>query len=244
MKTFLIIGASRGLGLEFARQLASVPDTLVLATHRAGGCTPALAALAEEHAGTVRLFELDFTSQASLDALVPQLPEIDRLVVNAGFNGARDPLLSPGEGIDMAADLVEAFRINTVGPVSGLKREHCTQTQNNREPTDLTPHASQYLTTKALHPLLSSGAKIMYLSSSLASLTEATHDMSPSYSVSKVRSPYFPPASVPPLTSSLFPPPSWPAIATPLPRPRAPRPPSTCSSASSRSSSPHARSAA
>ncbi len=117
MRTYLIIGASRGLGLEFVRQLAATPDTLVLATHRAGGSTPALDALAKEDPDTVKLFDLDFTSQESLDALVPQLPKVDRLIVNAGYNGSRDPLLFPGEGVDMAADLAETFRVNTVGPV-------------------------------------------------------------------------------------------------------------------------------
>jgi NAD(P)-dependent dehydrogenase (short-subunit alcohol dehydrogenase family) len=117
MNTYLIIGASRGLGLEFVRQVAATPVTLILATHRAGGNTPALAGLAEAHPETVKLFELDFTSQESLDALVPRLPKVDRLVVNAGYNGSRDPLLFPSEGVDMAADLAETFRINTIGPV-------------------------------------------------------------------------------------------------------------------------------
>ena len=85
--TYLITGASRGIGLELARQLVARGDR-VLATARAPGKATALAALGKG----VRILPLDVTDPASIEALGHALAteNIDVLVNNAGVATAVD----------------------------------------------------------------------------------------------------------------------------------------------------------
>lgn len=84
MATWLITGASRGLGREIALRALNAGHT-VIATARSGAD---LAALPAATAGTLHLIELDITDQASIDralALAAALAgAIDVLVNNAG----------------------------------------------------------------------------------------------------------------------------------------------------------------
>ncbi|MDH3239868.1 MAG: SDR family oxidoreductase [Alphaproteobacteria bacterium] len=109
MATVLITGASRGIGLEFARQYAA-DGARVLATCRDPDRAAALAALA----GDVTLHRLDVTDLAGVDALAETLAgeAIDILVNNAG-------MLSSGQragGIDFDA-WEEELKVNTIGPI-------------------------------------------------------------------------------------------------------------------------------
>ena len=54
------------------------------------------------------------------------------MVVNAYYNGARDPWLFPGEGVDTAANLAETFGINTLGPVGRFEELFSRQAAANQ----------------------------------------------------------------------------------------------------------------
>jgi NAD(P)-dependent dehydrogenase (short-subunit alcohol dehydrogenase family) len=119
MKTVLLTGASRGLGLEFTRQYAA-EGWRVIATCR----DPAKADRLRAIAGTVEIQPLDATDFAAVAALADRLGDIaiDVLIANAGIIGPRD---MPADAIDEAA-WTEVFRVNTMAPLAlaGALRGH------------------------------------------------------------------------------------------------------------------------
>lgn len=84
MATVLVIGASRGIGLEFVRQYCADGDR-VLATHRNGADGEKLRQLG---ARPLRLDLLDAASRAALPAQLGDL-QIDTLILCAGVYGPR-----------------------------------------------------------------------------------------------------------------------------------------------------------
>ena len=82
MTTTLISGASRGLGLETARRLIEAGHTVYGGARDPGGADD-LRALGAS------VVQLDVTDQASVDAAIAGLPELDVLVNNAGVTGPR-----------------------------------------------------------------------------------------------------------------------------------------------------------
>lgn len=93
--TALITGASSGLGAEFARQLAPVAGTLVLAARRGGHLEELKRALEGRFPGLrVHVYVVDLTDEAAIDALVAWLDQqgirVNFLVNNAGM-GDRGP---------------------------------------------------------------------------------------------------------------------------------------------------------
>lgn len=101
----LITAANRGIGLEFARQLAAAGES-VIATARPDADTSDLEQL------DVRLERLDVSDSASVAALVEKLGSepIDVLINNAGFYPKGGAL---GE-LD-ADSMLEAFNVNSLG---------------------------------------------------------------------------------------------------------------------------------
>lgn len=82
MKTALITGANRGIGLEFVRQLKAM-GYYILGTCRHPENAPELNTLADE------VFELDVTNDNDITALKQKLHNkpIDLLINNAGISG-------------------------------------------------------------------------------------------------------------------------------------------------------------
>jgi NAD(P)-dependent dehydrogenase (short-subunit alcohol dehydrogenase family) len=109
MSTVLISGASRGIGLEFARQYAA-EGWRVHATSRAAA--PGLEALA----GDIHIHVLDVTDGAALAALAAALAgeKLDVLIANAGIYGPED--VTP-EKIDRSGWL-ETFAVNAIAPIA------------------------------------------------------------------------------------------------------------------------------
>lgn len=92
MATFLITGASRGLGLALARELASLPASEVskiIASAR--GDAPALDELAQTSSGRVLTVKLEVTDQASIKKAAAEVENflggkgLDVLINNAGI---------------------------------------------------------------------------------------------------------------------------------------------------------------
>lgn len=155
----LVTGASRGLGLEFTRQLLASGWHVVAACRRPGRAT-ALNGLAGAHPGRLHVLPLDVAVPASHAELARELPlvlgeagRISLLVNNAG-------VLHPGErfGSLTAANFEDSFRTNALGPL---------------------------LLTQALAPWLADGAKVANLSSSLGSIASTRRFGTPSYCMSK-----------------------------------------------------------
>lgn len=111
MPNVLISGASRGLGLEFARQYAA-DGWRVYATCR----DPEHAAQLGQIPGEISVEALDVAEKASLDGLARKLKSvpIDVVIANAGVIGPR--AMRP-EMIDRDSWL-ETLEVNTIGPLA------------------------------------------------------------------------------------------------------------------------------
>jgi NAD(P)-dependent dehydrogenase (short-subunit alcohol dehydrogenase family) len=111
---YAITGASRGLGLEFVRQLLNRGDSI-----DAGVRSPAeanqLQGLAREAGGRLRIHALDISDAKSVDAFaatVGQGEPLDVLINNAGVYG-KDGKLT---GLDYES-MADTFTVNTLGPL-------------------------------------------------------------------------------------------------------------------------------
>jgi len=160
----LVTGANRGIGLEFVHQLLAAGEHVV-ATCRHPGKATALNALVGEHPGRLHVLPLDVADAKSRVSLLHDLP----LVLGDdedGNPGAIDLLvnnagvLHSGERFGhVEADILEdSLRTNAIGP---------------------------FLLTQALAPLLRDGARIVNLSSVMASIAARNEFRSPSYCASK-----------------------------------------------------------
>ncbi|KAI0640960.1 NAD-P-binding protein [Trametes meyenii] len=126
MPSFAVIGASRGIGLEYVRQLAIRPDSLVFAVARSA-TAPLLLSLAETHknvhviGGDVvdhrslerAAVEIAKLSGGSLDVLIHNAARIDSSTILRGFDDYKDL-------DELDTDLIDAFKVNTLGVVHSI----------------------------------------------------------------------------------------------------------------------------
>lgn len=115
MKTLLITGANRGIGLEFVRQYAT-DGWRVIACARHPEKAEALNKLAAQFPDRVSLHALEVADHAQIMQLAQTLQDvaIDVLINNAAVYPATD---SNGFGRVNYEDWAEAFRINTMAPL-------------------------------------------------------------------------------------------------------------------------------
>ncbi|MFC7336459.1 SDR family oxidoreductase [Haloferula chungangensis] len=114
IKTVLITGANRGLGLEFAKQF-SQNGYKVIGTARSPEKATELKATGAE------VLKLDVTSEEDIAAVAEALKgkPLDILLNNAGYFG---PTLSVGKGNAKInnitrQELLDCFSVNTMGPI-------------------------------------------------------------------------------------------------------------------------------
>jgi NAD(P)-dependent dehydrogenase (short-subunit alcohol dehydrogenase family) len=124
MRRVVVTGANRGLGLEFAGQLAAVGDEVV-ATARHPKTADELNKLAATSDGRVTVVSLDVGDPADIEAAALHVGErfdaVDVLINNAGIWTAPDmpDRASSGQLADLRPDAVaEVLRINTVAPLA------------------------------------------------------------------------------------------------------------------------------
>jgi len=129
MPSYVVTGASRGIGLEFIRQLSTNPDNLVIGLVR--NVPDTLARLDDEDTTTSRrknlhILPADLTSPSSLskaaEALAKLLPSdsgLDNLIGNAALiaeNTALKTLTSADPEV-LLKDLDDSWTVNVVGNV-------------------------------------------------------------------------------------------------------------------------------
>ena len=115
MKTTLITGANRGIGLEFSRQYAA-DGWSVLACSRNPGKSDELNKLAAQYPELIKILALDVSDHAQIERLAQELSDesIDLLINNAGIypkSGVN------GFGHTDYAEWMQVFRINTMAPL-------------------------------------------------------------------------------------------------------------------------------
>ncbi|HEX8428572.1 SDR family oxidoreductase [Hymenobacter sp.] len=122
MKSVLITGANRGLGLELTHQYLERGDTVFAASRQPATATD-LHQLQNQYAGQLHLVQLDVTSEASIEAarqtVAGLVERLDILVNNAGiFPGAgpEDPAKQHLGGLT-ATNALTFLNVNAVGPL-------------------------------------------------------------------------------------------------------------------------------
>ncbi|DBA71249.1 TPA: hypothetical protein ACH3X2_011067 [Trebouxia sp. C0005] len=112
----VITGSSRGLGLEFVRQLLDKTESQVVATAREPQKAGALTALAKQQRNRLKLVALDTGDESSIKAAAEEIANlysgVDLLINNAGIDeGVEIPALELG-----AATYEKILNVNVVGP--------------------------------------------------------------------------------------------------------------------------------
>jgi NAD(P)-dependent dehydrogenase (short-subunit alcohol dehydrogenase family) len=119
IRTALVTGGNRGIGLEVCRRLASEGHRVILGSRDAGRGEAAAAAL-RANALEVQVERLDVADRSSIDACADRLAaagtDIDILVNNAGVYGG-GALLTAGE-----QPLAEGFAVHVLGPLRLCQR--------------------------------------------------------------------------------------------------------------------------
>lgn len=116
----LITGTSRGIGLEFVKQLSKIDaiDRVIASSRNA---SEALKELASTKDSKVSLAPLDVASEASIAALPTSLTEhmglnrLDIVIHNAGVSSSTHPI-EPALRASKA-DMMRCFEINVAGPL-------------------------------------------------------------------------------------------------------------------------------
>ncbi|GAB1519820.1 hypothetical protein RhiTH_002890 [Rhizoctonia solani] len=162
---YLIVGANRGIGLEFVKQLLGKSESKVIGTYRNAQTIDELKKLSEAPSNKDRLnlVRLDMNDEQSCkdaaNEVRANLGEIDILVVNAGANGGK-PLLT-----EDIANISRLFDNNVLGPIRVCQA--------------FVPLLQNRSTANGVLP------KIALISSESGSITVSKHGRGPAYAISK-----------------------------------------------------------
>ncbi|KAH9927580.1 uncharacterized protein B0H18DRAFT_875540 [Fomitopsis serialis] len=121
MRTYLVVGASRGIGLALVQELLEDPTTHVLATARSLSRSPGLQALTSSYPpARLSILELDVADPASVErgaanaaTLLSEYEGLDCLIHNAAVLLQE---FTPFEQVDIAS-LHQELYTNTVAPL-------------------------------------------------------------------------------------------------------------------------------
>lgn len=150
--TWLIVGANRGIGLEFVRQLSAKPNTHVVATVRSLAFKDSYSALSQLQsaaAKSITILQLDTSSIPSIDAFVSSLVEKGIKKIDYSLNSAAINQQEQQNSLSLEGDaLQDHIAINVIGPAK---------------------ITSSLFSSK----LLSSGSVVLNMSSGLGSLAQS-----------------------------------------------------------------------
>ncbi|CAL5092443.1 unnamed protein product [Urochloa decumbens] len=124
----MVQGASRGIGLEFVRQLLRRSDQgRVVATCRAPASAAELQKLKEEHApGRLTVLPLDVTDESTIEAAAASIGEthgsLDLLINSTGILSIPN-VIQPETTLSKVqkSSLLLAYEVNAVGPILVIK---------------------------------------------------------------------------------------------------------------------------
>ncbi|KAK7303625.1 hypothetical protein RJT34_14535 [Clitoria ternatea] len=123
----LVQGASRGIGLEFVKQLLESDDKgHVIATCRNPGTSTGLIHLKDKFADRLRILPLDLTFESSIEASALSIKETYghlNLLINASGILSIPELLHPETTLNKVqkSSLMLAYEVNAVGPILVIK---------------------------------------------------------------------------------------------------------------------------
>ncbi len=118
----LVTGGSRGIGLEFVRQLAMREDKIFVGV-RNPDKTPNLAKLQSQYKNLIHVFPLDVSNKESIfkafDVVSRQTSSLDLLINNAGIISGTNKrgLHTIPFGELHTEDLVRVFKVNSIAPI-------------------------------------------------------------------------------------------------------------------------------
>lgn len=148
MKTVLITGANKGIGLESARQLAQLGYFVYLGSRDAARGSEAVKTLRSAGISNVKPLEIDVTDPVSISKarqkLETEVVALDVLINNAGIPGTMPQHIST---VDME-NLRNVFETNFFGPVQ-VTREFIGLLKKSKEPIIL--NVSSELGSLTLH---------------------------------------------------------------------------------------------
>ncbi|KUJ14229.1 NAD(P)-binding protein [Mollisia scopiformis] len=165
--TYLITGASRGLGLGLLKAYLSRPNTTVIAAVRNPTSASSLNTLPKGEGSTLIIVKIDSASHTDALAAVKELTTVhnintlDVVIANAGISNTLAPV-----AIVPLSEIEEHFNVNAIGP---------------------------FLLFQACFPLLKKGSKFIGMSSALATISGMEMRPFPmtAYGVSKAALNYF-----------------------------------------------------
>ncbi|MYD99610.1 MAG: SDR family NAD(P)-dependent oxidoreductase [Gammaproteobacteria bacterium] len=158
----MVAGASEGLGLAFAHDLASRGLNLLLIARRAALLDEAARDVRTRHGVEVRCLALDLADPGLTDSLADAIAglEIGVVVYNAAF-------VPVGEFVDIDySDLERVARVNVLGPLAVLNSLLPPMRERGRGAVVLmsslaglqgTPRVAAYAATKAFNTILAEG---------------------------------------------------------------------------------------
>src|SRR2546423_1469575 len=127
MKTVLVTGANRGIGLEFVKQYVA-SSFRVIACCRDPQSATSLMQLVEANPAKIILMQIDMSNFAEIEHLGKKLEDeaIDILINNAGLYGSENEF-----GAINSKEWLELLKVNTMGPVLLAQALEKSITQSN-----------------------------------------------------------------------------------------------------------------
>jgi len=127
MPSYVVVGASRGLGYEWLRKLGSDPANTVIGLART--VDPVNAQLAANKISNVHVLQADMVDHKSLNAAAAKAATItkgsvDYLILNGAYNDTefayRSPASFTGHEEDLRKDLTKSLEVNVLGVIFAI----------------------------------------------------------------------------------------------------------------------------